>query len=245
MSTALSAYAGLLINGDFEMGNLSGWTVFNQTGDGNFFAANNTNTPWSNVTTVGPSTGNWYALSDQNPPGDASVLIQAFTIPTNAFTVTLAYDVFVNDFSGSVTNAGGLDFGLPNNQHARVDLLVANALAFSTDAQDIVATFYVGADDFNAVPNPYSSQLFDISSLVTAGSTYQLRFAGVNNVSLLNIGIDNVDVVTTPQTAQVPEPSAFVSMLLMFSILIFPLKGLRQLPSIWECNSNRRRSPCT
>lgn len=209
LSAPSASSAGLIVNGDFELGNLNGWTVVTQTGSGNFFAESMVAAPLSGLPTVGPSSGAWYAVSDQNPPGDAYALLQSFTIPLAATQVLLNYDLFVNDASGvGPLDAGGLDFTLANNQHARVDILTSGAAGLSTSGGDVVANFYLGVDPFATNPNPYTINSFDITGIVTPGSTYQLRFAGVNNIAPLNMGLDNIDIVVA--SAAVPEPSSLV-----------------------------------
>src|SRR5207302_9584443 len=90
-------------------------------------------------------------------------------------------------------------------QHARVDILTAGASAFTTSA-GVLQNFYLGTDA-GANPHAYTSWSFDITSLVGAGGTFQLRFGEVDNQLFLNMGIDNVSIVSNP--AGVPEPVSF------------------------------------
>jgi len=195
--------AQLITNGTFENGSLSGWTVANQAGSfpgSGFFALSGTTLPQSGLTTVGAKSGTFYAVSDQAGPG-THTLIQSFVAPA-ASTVVLSFDLFVNSYGGNFVNPIGLDFTGAANEHARVDILTAGAAAFTTGV-GVLQNFYLGADS-GANPHAYTSRSFDITSLVGAGGTFQLRFAEVDNQSNLNMGIDNVSIIANP--TGVPEP---------------------------------------
>ena len=144
-------------------------------------------------------------MSDQTGPG-THALIQSFVVPGVAASVILSFDMFVNDFDfGPVVDPSGLDFTsggtFAANQHARVDILSAIATPFDTGA-GVLGNFYLGVD-LGFIPNPYVPYLFDITGLVGAGGTFQLRFAEVDNSGFLNQGVDNVSVFFT----LIPEPS--------------------------------------
>ena len=62
---------------------------------------------------------------------------------------------------------------------------------------------YEGVDQVSRANN-YTNYSCDISSLVAAGGTFTLRFGAVSNIDTLNLGVDNVSVVSTLVT--VPEP---------------------------------------
>lgn len=214
----------LIRNGGFETGDFTGWTVKNLAGSdpsGTFAIGNNL--PDSNLTPVSPSTpiaelaspgassGNYYAVSDSLGPG-AHVLIQSFTIPVLGGSQTaVSFDMFTNDWYGAglMNQYGAIDAnqldGLGNlipTQFARVDILTAGADAFSVAPTDVVDSLYNG-EDAGMPSNGYTHYTFDISHNVTAGDTYQLRFAEVDNQFTLNQGIDNVHVMM-----QTPEPGS-------------------------------------
>ncbi len=85
-------------------------------------------------------------------------------------------------------------------QYARVDILKSTASPLSTTASDIVSNLYSGEDAGNP-PNAYTLYRYDLSGLLQPGSTYQLRFAEVDNQFVINQGVDNVSL-----TAVTPEP---------------------------------------
>jgi hypothetical protein len=196
----------LLTNGGFETGTFAGWTVVNAAGSfpgSNFFVIGATVTPQSGSPTVGPASGNFYAVSDQLGPG-THALLQSFTVPAGVSSVVLAFSLFVNNFDVTVINPIGLDSTDGPNQHARVDILTAGSSPFDTGA-GVLRNFYIGADS-GPNPHPYTNNVFDITSLVAAGGTFQLRFAETDNLNTLNMGVDNVSIDYTPGGI-VPEPS--------------------------------------
>jgi hypothetical protein len=185
----------LLTNGNFATGTLEGWNVDNQAGGfGTFVVISGMVTPMGGQPTVGPPAGStFYAVSDQIGPG-AHALSQMFTVPAGATSVILSFDMFVNDWSGMgpIVNPAGLDYTAIPNQHARVDLLTADAPPFDTGT-GVLKNFYLSVD---AGPNPhaYIHYEFDITDLVADGGTFRLRFAEVDNQFFLSQGLGNVSI---------------------------------------------------
>ncbi len=208
-----SAHAaiGLLTNGDFETGGFTGWTVANQAGgNGDWFISTPVApSPVSTAATApNPAGGMFYAITDQTGAG-THALLQSFTVPADATSVMLSFQMFVNDQdSGPLVNPAGLDYTATPNQHGRVDILSATADAFSTAAADVLSNFYLGVDP-KPNPNPYTPYLFDVTGLLTPGATYQLRFAEVDNQLFFQMGVDNVSIVAeSGEVSGVPEASS-------------------------------------
>lgn len=196
----------LIANGGFETGTFAAWSVTDQAGgSGSFFVTGAPFTPLSLFPTVGPAAGLFYAVSDQTGPG-AHTLIQSFIVPAGSGSVILSFDMFVNDQSGfgPIVNPAGLDYTASANQHGRVDILSAAAGPFDTGA-GVLANFYLGVDP-GANPHPYTAYVFDITGLVGAGGTFQLRFAEVDNLFFFHLGVDNVSMAATA----VPEPTSLL-----------------------------------
>jgi len=206
---SLSASATqLLTNGGFETGTFAGWSEMTQAGgSGSFFVDGAAALgPLSGNSTAGPAAGSFYAVSDQVGPS-TNALTQTFVVPGAASSVILSFDMFVNDSAGGpIIDPSGLDYtsgGTFNpNQHARVDILSAIATPFDTGV-GVLSNFYTGVDPQHQNPNPYTQYAFDITSVVGAGGTFQIRFAAVDNSGNLNQGVDNVSIIF----AAVPEPS--------------------------------------
>ena len=202
--SAVCAASSLLVNGGFETGDFTGWTVVDLVGSsGSFFVDNDGTPPLSGLPTVGPASGSFYAVSAQEGTG-THALIQTFTVPGPGNTVTLSFDMFVDDHNGvgPLIDPAGLDHTGGPNQHARVDILTPAASPFDTGA-GVLASLYLGVDPA-APPNPYTNYVFDISGFVGGGGTYQLRFAEVDNQFFLHQGVDNVSIDA------VPEPQSLI-----------------------------------
>ena len=221
----------VITNGGFETNGLSSWTVTNEAGSyagDSFYALSSKTTPQSGSTTVGAESGMFYAVSDGNDSG-ASALTQSFVVPGNAASVILSFGLFVNSADGNGTSidpGDDLNFSGAANQYGLVSLLSAGANTFATtSATGDLKNFYQGTDS-GAVPNNYTNYSFDITSLVSGGGTFTIRFAEVNNVDVLNLGVDNVSVVVTPKTT-VPEPASAMEALVGFATFGLLLKRAR------------------
>lgn len=209
IQTGVANAAELITNGGFEAGG-GGWFVANQAGgNGSWFLDNpGSPTPISGRPTSpagGLPHGAFYAVTDSGGPG-THALEQSFTVAAGFSSVILSFDLFVNDWStaGPVINPAGLTFLAGGNQHARVDILSAGSGAFDTGAT-VLNNYYLGVD---AGPDPHAffHYVFDITALVGGGGTFDLRFAEVNNLFTLNMGVDNVSVLGVA-AATVPEPT--------------------------------------
>src|SRR5262249_5263600 len=149
-ATSAHAQVNLIQNGGFESGSLTGWIVATPSigaayADGltptaGFYVDNNADNdpstpgtqyqaPISRLSTLGPKTGNYYALSDMNAQSNVA-LLQSFVAPATG-VVNISFDMYVYDWSGSAAydSAAGLNYNTPNpNQAARVDLLFSSAV---------------------------------------------------------------------------------------------------------------------
>lgn len=223
----------LLINGGFETGNFTGWTLDNRPlgepydpgtpATATFVIDDNADSlsPLSGLPTLGPASGSFFALSDMTAQG-THVLLQSFTVPLTSNQVILSFSMYVYDFAGAggAIDVSGLDHttGGSNpprdNQHARVDLLSSGVSSFDTNAGSVLQNFYLGVDseaELGQSPQ-YRTYSFDISGVALAGQTYQLRFGEVDNQFVLHQAVDNVSV----QASFIPEPgtlSLFLSSL--------------------------------
>ena len=198
------------MNGGFETGDFTGWSAQNEANSlGQFLVSSSIEAPLNGRLTAGPSSGTFYALADQSFLM-ASVLTQGFTVASGASRVVVSFDLFVNNYDNVVP--GPLDFN-QGSQFGTADLLTGTANPFSTAPADVLQNFYQGADDPNNNPNPYVSYSFDITSLVSPGGRYKIRFGEVASINYINLGVDNVSVTET----FAPEPGTF--------LLIFPALG--------------------
>jgi hypothetical protein len=197
----------LLTNGNFETGTFAGWTSTDLAGGAGNWGVD---TPGTTTDISGSATsalgggahGSFYAVSDQTGPG-THALAQAFTVAAGATSVVLAFDMFVNNYDGGPFCAPGLNHTGSAVECGRVDLLTSAAGAFDTGA-GVLQNFFLGADS-GTNPNPFKHYSIDITSLVAAGGTFQIRFAESDNQSFFNQGVDNVSITAD---ADVPEPTS-------------------------------------
>jgi len=229
-SPALSAE--LLVNGNFETGDYTGWTTSTQAGSAGSLNIDTpgTTTPISGgATAPNASGGSYYSVTDQTGPGAYS-LTQLFTVAAGTTSLNLSFEMFANNYDGVVfVDPAGLDYTAQPNQHARVDLLTAGADPFSTSPADVIANFYLGSDPV-AGANPYTSYSFDILSLITPGQSYQVRFGEVDNQLFFNMGVDNVSILAT--TGAVPEPATWAMMLFGFGAIGVAMRTRRRRKSL-------------
>jgi len=205
LATVNAGPTELITNGGFETG-FTGWTVTDLAGGAGTWSVDTlgTTTPISGLATVGGGAGTFYAVSDQPGPG-THALTQPFTVPWPALSATLSFDMFVNDWdAGPFINPAGLNHTVSPNQHARVDILTTAAGAFDTGA-GVLANYYLGVDG-GADPHAFTHYSFDITGIVGAGGTFQIRFAEVDNQLFFNQGVDNVSILAQP----IPAPGAIL-----------------------------------
>src|SRR5436309_11446568 len=99
LSFTAKADIQLITNGGFETGSLSGWTVTSSADSGGtWLPSSDPFSPMTGNPTVGPKTGNWYAVTDQYGPG-VNALSQTFVVPLGTTSLTLSFDVFINDWA--------------------------------------------------------------------------------------------------------------------------------------------------
>ena len=206
----------LITNGGFETGNLSGWTAAS-TGDGNFTVNSAAVTPLTFNATVGSNSGTYYAVSDDYSGSQTQTLTQTFTTPTSFQTATLSFEMFVDDvYGGDFGSAGpGGEVSLLNSGGSLIAVLYGPLDTFESPSGD---------------PNPYVFFSQDIASLLAANTTYQLQFSSTDVSGPLNVGVDDVSLLTTASTSPVPEP-ATLSLSALGGLLVFLLAS-RKLKAV-------------
>ncbi len=223
MGAALSvpfaqASTEIIVNGGFETGNFTGWEV-NEKGGSALFVESGFVSPATAYPTIGPNTGGFYALADG--PFGATSLVQRFSLGAVS-SASLGFDMFVNSGAVSAVHATGLDQtsggSYEPNQHVRVDILSGTANAFDTGS-GVLGTYYLGINSPKGDLN-YSHNQIDVTGLLAAGGSYQLRFAQVNNQDYLLQGIDNVSLTITP----VPEPKTYALMVAGLGLIGFAVR---------------------
>jgi hypothetical protein len=206
LAFAVSASADqLIVNGGFEAGGAS-WFQSTSGHDFGWFISPGTATPLGGNPTVGPASGTRYAIGDDSFGPETFALFQTFTNPLTTITATLSFDIFVNDVFGT------------GNQFGEADLLTGGANPITGVP---IAIFY-NADTFQSdpgTPNPYVHISLDITADLIPGQTYKIRFLDSSSTGPLNVGVDNVSLVTnTPEPNLVAIPMAFLAGIIVYRV---------------------------
>jgi hypothetical protein len=207
LMAAQSSAAQILVNGGFETGDFTGWTVLNQTGSfdpSDWYIQTGTGSPLNGFPVPAPPEGLFAAMTDQGGPG-SHVLYQDFVVPTNILTATLSFQRFISNQAGDFFTPDSLDYTVSPNQQARVDIITTTADPFSVAAGDVLLNiFQTMAGD--PLVSGYTVDSTDLTAflIANAGATLRLRFAEADNQLFFNFGVDDVLLDVT----LVPEPSA-------------------------------------
>ena len=211
-SAILEAQNNLLINGSFETGDLTGWTVVN-TGSGQFSVESGIVTPISGGPIPAPPDGTYATVSDQTGPG-SHILYQDVLVP-NEGAVTLSFLLYYNNRAGVWADNGTLSEVGGANQQLRIDIMDPSALVedISTGVlRNILKT--EGDDPFIF---GYGSFTEDLSAF--AGQTVRIRFAEVDNQSNFNMAIDGVAVTVALPYVPVPANKPLALLLLVLGLM--------------------------
>jgi hypothetical protein len=185
--------AAIVVNGGFETGDFTGWTVFDQPSgfSGAWFVYTGTSSPLNKFLIAAPPQGTYAAVTDQGDQG-SSVLYQDIALEAG-FKHTLSFDIYYDNHAGAFATPPSLDFiDFPNQQY-RVDVMKPSAPVTSVASGDVLATVFqtkVGGP-LTLAPTRIT---FDLSPF--AGTTVRLRFAEVDDESFFNASVDDV-VVTS------------------------------------------------
>jgi hypothetical protein len=208
LCAAPSAASGAIVtNGDFETGNLSGWTLDNLPDDmtsGSWFAYTGTTPPISGMlpgaSLSAPPQGNFAAITDQEGPG-RRILYQDVVVPPSGPQYLTLYAYYRT--SAQIASPDSLDpAGMFDNQQYRIDVMRPSAPIDSVASSDILTTVFrtVNGDPESLSP---SLRLADLTPF--AGQTVRLRFAEVDNRGVFNAGTDAVSVDSDLITLGTPQ----------------------------------------
>jgi hypothetical protein len=197
----------LISNGGFETG-FSAWTRANRIGsEGNWWQQSGSTSPVNGFAVPAPPGGTSAAMTDAAGPG-SHVLYQDFVVPFTLGVSTLRFDLYIQNRASAFFSPATLDFATPTlNQQFRVDILTTTSDPFSVTVGDVLMNVYQ-TQPGNPLVSGWVTITVDLTALLAsrAGETLRLRFAEVDNVNTLIVGVDNVSLV-------VPEP-ATVTLLL-------------------------------
>ena len=195
LALASPAWAARAVNGDFETGTLSGFTVVNQVADrGSWLAYSSTNPPPFCSTVLPPEAppqGTYAATTDQDD--DAShVLYQDIALEPNA-RHSLSFMLYYKSIEPFATPAT-LDWAQEPNQQYRVDILKPSADPFSVAPADVLARVFRTEEGDPQTLDP-TRMTFDLSPY--AGQTVRLRFAAVAGQGCFPASVDDIERADT------------------------------------------------
>lgn len=206
------AAAAGVVNGDFEAGNLNGWSVHRTQGVGEWFAYTGTSEliakERGRPLPQAPPQGAFAAISDQVAP-ETLILSQEIALEpglSQRLSLLAFYnsDVPIAIPAPDTFSVDSEVLGGAANQQFRIDLMRAGSPLESLDPADILATVYRSElkgrpkDSKSMAPTWFSA---DLSAF--AGQTVRLRIAAVANQELLTAGIDAVSI-DHPRPGQPP-----------------------------------------
>lgn len=184
-----AASAAGIVNGDFETGNLNGWTVVEEGGTGSWFPYTGTQLPppYEFSSVPAPPQGNYAAITAQGGPG-ARFLYQDFAVPTG--TPQLSMLVYYVSGAGLVSPETLGYAGEPNQQY-RIDLVKPSAPLQSLAPGDVLLNvFKTESGD----PQGLEPKTISASLAAFAGQTVRLRITEVDNQDVFNAGVDAVSL---------------------------------------------------
>jgi hypothetical protein len=182
----------LILNSDFETGDLSRWSTANQPGGFvNWFVYSGTTSPLSGHTIAAPPSGNFAATTDQFGPG-THVLYRDIHLKRN-MKHELSFYLYYRNLADRFFTPNTLNFTREPNQQYRVDLLKPSANPFSVKSNAILRTlFRTKVGD----PNKLAPQRRTYNISQYAGETVRLRFAVVENQFFFLASTDKVRVTS-------------------------------------------------
>ncbi len=205
------AKAATVVNGDFETGNLTGWTN-SSTIESSWFAYSGTNAPISFTgppeeeaprQVIAPPQGNFAATSDENGPS-THILYQDVALDPG-MTHSLSMLVYYKSEApiavpspDTLTVTPGLmlpEEEEPANQQYRVDVMSPGAPVDSVNPSDILANvFRTNVGD----PQTLQPKQVSVDLSAFAGQTVRLRLADADNENFFNAGADAVSITSVP-----------------------------------------------
>ena len=182
-------------NGNFETGDMTGWTIYTRilSQPANWYNYTGTLTPQTAHAISAPPEGTRAAVTDHNN-ATTHELYQDFAIPAGQ-SGTVSFYLAYNNFYTSFITLNTLDY--TGNQQVRVDLIKTTAANESIAASDVYEKLFQTqpGDPFVLSPSP---MFFDVSAF--AGQTVRLRFAEAVGLSWFPFAVDKVCFSTVRST---------------------------------------------
>jgi hypothetical protein len=208
-----NAAAENVVNGNFESGTLSGWSVYQANPFGNWFAYQGTETPIGasrekqagrNAPVQAPPQGTYAAVTDEIEP-DTLILYQDVTLqPGLDYQLSLLayYDSYkpIAIPTPDTLSIADEALQLPNgefqeNQQFRIDVMKPDAPLESLNPADILRTVFATkpGDRPTMAPKTLTANLSAF-----AGQAVRLRIANTVTEEVFNAGVDAISIASGP-----------------------------------------------
>jgi hypothetical protein len=160
----------LIINGDFETGDLSGWTLVN-SGDGTFVINDGTLDPSGPDGPLATYNGSFSALTDQGGPGVHTIYQE---VTASATSSTLAWADMIRNHAEEFLDPA---------QEFRVEI-------WNTDNEVLASLFSTNPSD--PLLNNWTERSADISQF--AGMTIRVAFTEQDGIFYFNVHLDDIRI---------------------------------------------------
>jgi hypothetical protein len=204
------AFAGNVVNGNFESGTLNGWHVYRAIEDGNWFAYSGTAAPIGSKRGAepvqAPPQGAYAAIADEANP-DTLILYQDIALgagQSHQLSLLAYYDsqAPLATPTPDTLSVESEALGGQRNQQFRIDVMKPSAPIESLDPADILLTVFQTKPGGPLSMKP-TKLTADLSPF--AGQTVRLRIATAVHEEVLNAGVDSVEV-SNAAPGQSPSP---------------------------------------
>lgn len=182
-AVTMEALGPVLNNGDFELGNLSGWGRYYAGYTEGWSAYMGKVSPQSGHKIKAPPQGKWAATSDQTG-WSVQILYQDITLNGN---YELNFTLYFKNWAYAFYSPQSLSYDVLPNQQYRVDIVRPSAPLL--DVKDVLANVFQTNPGDNWKMSPTS---FNVDLSPWAGQTVRLRFAEVDNQLWFNASVDDV-----------------------------------------------------
>lgn len=187
-AVTIEALGPVLNNGDFELGNLSGWGRYRAGNTNGWSAYTGKVSPQSGHKIKPPPQGKWAATSDQAGPS-VQILYQDITLNGN---YELNFTLYLKNWAYAFYSPQSLSYNLYPNQQYRVDIVRPGAPLL--DVKDVLANVFQTNPGDNWKKSPTQ---FNVDLSPWAGQTIRLRFAEVDNQLWFNASVDDIWLLRT------------------------------------------------
>jgi len=194
----MDAYAATehIVNGGFETGDFTAWTVIPSGGGGNDFYINDgTHVGLFDPGTLSPQppiSGSFDSVSDQIFADSPAMLSEVFTVPSGITSSTVSWEDRIDNIAGIYQNPG---------QEVRVEIRDAAGAT-------VLTTLFVTIPGDPLVQGGPNSRSFDITAFMQAHEGDDIRFCVTTHATILPLMYWIDDISLTTET--VPVGGTFI-----------------------------------